>query len=101
MKKSYHSSDVPIRLAAMTRRTDDAGAVAVWGWVGDIGPPRSVHRSGRFSRDRPGPWPGAPLLTHPSGPTTAEVLGALPAAVLTRTVPVCRGPDTAQLGAAA
>ncbi len=29
------------------------------------------------------------------------MLGALPAAVLTRTVPVCRGPETAQLGAAA
>src|SRR4029079_1320595 len=30
MKKSYHSSEVPIRLATMTRRTDDgAGTVVV------------------------------------------------------------------------
>jgi hypothetical protein len=29
MKKSYHSSEVPIRLATMTRRTDDAGGVVL------------------------------------------------------------------------
>ena len=27
MKKSYHSREVPIRLATMTRRTDDWGGV--------------------------------------------------------------------------
>jgi hypothetical protein len=37
MKKSYHSSEVPIRLATMTRRTDDDGAVPVGVSVGDIG----------------------------------------------------------------
>src|SRR3954447_22634369 len=32
MKKSYHSRDVPMRLATITRRTDEAWAVpSVWG----------------------------------------------------------------------
>jgi hypothetical protein len=35
MKKSYHSSDVPIRLATMTLRTDD-GAVAGTRLTADI-----------------------------------------------------------------
>lgn len=34
MKKSYHSSEVPTRLATMTRRTEEAWAVPA---VGDIG----------------------------------------------------------------
>src|SRR6478609_2101436 len=38
MKKSYHSSEVPIRLATITRRTDDGGEP-----VCDIGPP-AVYR---------------------------------------------------------
>jgi hypothetical protein len=41
MKKSYHSSDVPIRLATMTRRTDDGGGWVVLGELSaDIRPPR-------------------------------------------------------------
>src|SRR3954447_26825236 len=43
MKKSYHSSEVPTRLATMTRRTDEAC------WVvprsGGIGAPRGRFRS--------------------------------------------------------
>src|SRR4051812_32130383 len=41
MKKSYHSSDVPIRLARMTRRTDDGGGEAV---------------RGELLLDMPSPW---------------------------------------------
>ncbi len=47
MKKSYHSSEVPIRLATMTRRTDEGATVAGGGLGGDIGPlPESAGIAG-------------------------------------------------------
>jgi hypothetical protein len=42
MKKSYHSSEVPIRLATMMRRTEEAGRPAA---VVDIGAP-GLRRAG-------------------------------------------------------
>src|SRR3954453_19980089 len=61
MKKSYHSSEVPTRLATMTRRTDETC------WVvarrGGIGAPRDRFRSMR-NQHRPDRVPTQQEATH-------------------------------------
>src|SRR3954453_5627583 len=77
MKKSYHSRDVPIRLATMTRRTDEAWAVPSVGGIGislgttrgrrspaQTGPRLRATRGAGPPRGRPGRsalerWPAA------------------------------------------
>src|SRR6478735_2362643 len=99
MKKSYHSSDVPIRLATMARRTDDGGGWVVLGELSaDIRPPRgwrpddavphegthcsTMGQEARSTRIRSvgyveqrsadgGPWGGARV-------TTSQDVGQLP-----------------------
>jgi hypothetical protein len=44
MKKSYHSSDVPTRLATITRRTEDGCRAALSAEAADIGSPRPSMR---------------------------------------------------------
>src|SRR4051812_29243289 len=60
MKKSYHSSEVPTRLATMTRRTDEAWAVPGWD---DIRAPRDRFRSVLFQH-RPEHVPAQQEATH-------------------------------------
>src|SRR3954452_10685344 len=87
MKKSYHSREVPTRLATMTRRTDEAWAVPAVDGIGSL--PRNYPRSEGSSTDRntsarnnrrtgrePGPdgRAGAGLRWLPSG--TGQCVGA-------------------------
>src|SRR4051812_32900568 len=74
MKKSYHSSDVPTRLATTTRRRDEAGTVPEVDVIGGSlvccsGAARtSTHTRTRLratapSRPRGGPGPRPPTVT--------------------------------------
>src|SRR3954454_10663707 len=65
MKKSYHSREVPIRLATMTRRTDDGGGVV---WRSSL---RAIGFSSLLDGSAPRPQsqtPGTPDVSVPATP---------------------------------